>query len=513
MADTVTKAHVETPPSEPTKERKSMNTYVILFFVTAFIAVLTWFIPGGEYSLDEAGHALSGTYQQVASNPQGLWDVCIAGILGMVGTETTAAAIPISLTVMFFGSFLEMMETTGAIKAALGGITKKASGSTHALIFALVAVMAFFGTLEGCYEEGIVYYMMFVPVILMLGLDTVTAVLIVIMGSQVGCLASTVNPFSVGIASGIADVSTGDGMGLRAVLLVVLVILASLMICRYADKVQKNPESSSQYYRREQDLVEFTGEGIAESEGLTSKQRTALIWFFILFGVMILGFIPWTSINPSWTFFEDGVAALANVPVLGTLLGRDITPFGLWYFNELSLLIIVVTVIIGLSQGYDINKTVDIIMKGASGLVSTALVVAMARGIQVVMDAGKITPTILHLGETTLSALPPVAFVLISLVFYFLISLLIPSSSGLAAATMGVMASLSRFAGVDPSLMVTIMCMGLGMAKMFTPTSIIVMTCTSAAHIDYPTWLKIILPKVAVIFAVNVVFLIVGVML
>jgi uncharacterized ion transporter superfamily protein YfcC len=129
------------------------------------------------------------------------------------------------------------------------------------------------------------------------------------------------------------------------------------------------------------------------------------------------------------------------------------------------------------------------------------------------MDAGKITPTILHLGETTLSALPPVAFVLISLVFYFLISLLIPSSSGLAAATMGVMASLSRFAGVDPSLMVTIMCMGLGMAKMFTPTSIIVMTCTSAAHIDYPTWLKIILPKVAVIFAVNVVFLIVGVML
>ncbi len=318
------------------------------------------------------------------------------------------------------------------------------------------------------------------------------------------------NPFSVGVASGIAGISSGDGLLLRALLLVTLVALASLIICRYADRVQRNPELSVQYFRRDEDIREFGGDAQGAGE-LDHCQKVSLGLFIAVFAIMVLAFIPWTSISESWTFFSDFLEFLAGVPVLGMVLGQDITPFGSWYFNELSMLVLVATIAIGFVMGYDIDRIVDIVMKGAAGLVPTAFVVPMARGIQVVMDAGGITPTILHLGETTLAALPPVVFVIVSLAFYFVLACFIPSSTGMAAATMAIMASLARFAGVNPSLMVTIMCMALGMAKMVTPASVVVMTCTSAAHMSYADWVRRILPILGIFFVICCVFLVVGV--
>ncbi len=490
------------------KKFKTPNTYVILFAVIAVIAILSWFIPGGAYDLDDAGRAISGTYHTVTSNPQGIWDVLLSPIIGMVGSKTTAAAISISLFIMLFGSFLEMMEETGAVKTGLKKITIKNQNNMHILIAILVIVMSFFGTVEGAYEEGIVYFMMFVPVILALGLDTVVAVMIVVLGTQIGCLASTVNPFSVGIASGIAGISSGDGIGLRVLMLVVMTALIIFIICRYADKIKAHPEKSVQFFRRDKDLEEFPVS--KENVELTGKQKAALGMFIATFAIMIVSLVPWTAINPSWTFFKDFVGWIAATPIISSVLGGDITPFGDWYFPELTMMLLVMTIVTGFIMKYNINKIIDIIIKGASGLVATAFVVPLARGIQVVMDSGQITPTILHFGEATLSALPPVAFVIVSLLFYFAIACLIPSSTGLAAATMAVMAALARFAGVPVSIMITIYCVALGMAKMISPTSIVVMTCTSAAHMSYGDWVKHVLPTVGIVFAVSCVFLILG---
>jgi len=494
------------------KKFRMPNTYVILFAVICFIAILSWFIPGGAYDLNANGDAISGTYHIAESNPQGLWDVLLAPITGMLGSATIGGAIAISLTILLFGSFLEMMEETGAVKTALKRITMKNQNNMHILIGILVFVMAFFGTLEGAYEEGIVYFLMFVPVILALGLDTVTAIMIVVLGTQVGCLASTVNPFATGIASGIAGISAGDGMGMRVLMFVVLTALVVFIICRYADRVKAHPEKSVQFFRRKQDLIEFPT-STSEDLTLSGRQKGALTIFILTFVIMIVGLVPWTSINPDWTFFDDFVAWIGVTPVLQQLLGADITPFGSWYFPELSMLIMTMTLLTGIVMRYKADKIIDTLIKGAAGLVSTAFVVPLARGIQVVMDGGHITPTILHLFETTLSALPPIAFVIVALICYFLIACLIPSSTGLAAATMGIMASLSRFAGVDVSIMVTIYCMALGLAKMITPTSIVVMTCTSAAHMSYGSWVKKAAPIVGSLFLVCCVFLCVAVML
>lgn len=483
------------------KSNKTPNTYVILFFIIAFIAILTWFIPGGQYKLDKANHAISGTYSQITSNPQGIWDIFMAPIIGMLGSKTTAAAIPISLFVMLFGSFLEMMERTGALKIGLRRVATASQQRLLLLIAALTSVMAVMGTIEGAYEEGVVYLMMILPILMALGLDTVTGVMIVVLGTQIGCLASTINPFATGIASGIAGISVGDGIGHRTIMLIVLTAIVVVFIYLHARKVQQNPEKSMQYYRLNEDRHLFpTSEN--QNMQLDKQQKYSLAVFILTFTIMVVSLVPWSSLNKNWTFFADATAWIGNNYWLSRLLGKDMVPFGDWYFAELSMLLLVMTFVIGKIMKYSANEIVDITIKGAGGLVSTAFVVAMARGIQVVMDSGKITPSILHMGESTLSSLSPVAFAIVSLIFYFLIACLIPSSSGLAAATIAIMASLSRFAHVDVSVMITIYCMALGLAKMVTPTSIVLMTCLQATNISYAKWVRFIAPYVFGLFIV-----------
>lgn len=494
------------------KQFKSPNAYVIIFIIMVAVAVLTWIIPGGQYQLDDAGKAIAGTYERVTASPQGIWEIINAPITGMVGNSSVSGAIAISLNIMLFGSFLEMMEVSGAVKLFLKRIAVMNKDSYHRLITILVVIMGIFGTVQGSYEEGFVYLLMFLPIILALGLDTMVAVMIVVFGTQGGCLASIVNPFATGIAAGIAGISPGTGIVMRTVIFVVFMAVISFYICRYADKVKKNPEKSPQYFRRAEDAKEFPV--AAEEETVMSKEQKVVIGIFCAtFIIMILSLIPWTSLNESWTFFSDFVDWITNVPVLGMIIGKTLVPFGDWYFNEINALLIVMTIIAGFVLHYNIDEIINIIIKGAAGLVSTAFIVPLARGIQVIMDGGYITPTILNFGEKTLSSLPPVVFVVVCLVFYLIMASFIPSSTGLAAATMAIMAPLAIFAGVKEEVMINIYLMALGMAKMIMPTSIVVMTCTQAAHIGYGQWVKSNWKFMIVLFALSCVFLIAGVLL
>ncbi|MFC0362507.1 YfcC family protein [Enterococcus canintestini] len=472
------------------KKFKSPNTYVIIFFILILVAILTWFIPGGKYEINGAGQNIAGTYQRISANRQGLWDVIMAPIIGMVGNEKISGAITISLNVMLFGAFLEMMDTIGVINIALKGIASKYKEKTAVLITVLTFVMGIFGTVQGAYEEGFVYLLMFLPIILSLELDTITALMIVIFGTQAGCASSIINPFSTGIASGIAGISPGEGIVFRAFVFVVLLSLAAFFICQYAKKVQKNPQSSPQYYRLQQDIEEFTStEG--KQEVMNSRQRKVFYIFLATFSIMIISLIPWTALNENFTFFEEATNWLNNNIIIGTIIGNHLVPFGDWYFNEINGLLIIMTFLAGFVMKYDVDKIIKILIKGSAALVSTAFIVPLARGIQVIMTDGNITATVLNACEKTLGSLPTSIFVVVCFIVYIVLAVFIPSSTGLAAATMSIMAPLAIFAGVSESTMVVIYNFSLGLVKIIAPTSIIVMTCTQAVHVDYGTWIKV----------------------
>ena len=488
------------------KKKFTMPTsYTVLFFIIVAIAILTWLIPSGAYETTKAGNIIAGTYHQTASHPQGIWDVFMAPIRGMLGTETTPGAMEISFFIIVIGGFLGVITKTGALDAGISSVVKNNKGREKRLIPILMILFALGGTSFGMAEETMAFYPLLIPVMIAVGFDSIVAVGIVLIGSQIGCLASTTNPFATGVASQALGISPGDGIIWRILLLVVTLSAGIIYVYRYASKIEKNPEASLMYHQREADLEHFK---INENmESITPKQKKVLTLFILTFVIMIFGLIPWSSINPKWTIFETFNTWLTNLPLLGALIGKDIAPFGTWYFTEITMLMFLMAVIIGIVYRMKEEDFVSTFISGAGELLGVALICAIARGIQVVMNDGMITATVLHWGEQGLSGLSSVVFIVLTFIFYIPMSFLIPSTSGLAAATMGIIGPMGNFAGVPEHLVVTAYQAGSGIVNLITPTSGVVMGGLALARVDLTIWLKFMVKLIVILFILTCIVL------
>lgn len=488
------------------KKKFSMpSSFTVLFLIIVAIAILTWFIPAGSYNTDDAGNIIAGTYHTVESHPQGIWEVFMSPVKGMLGTDTTPGAIEVSLFIMVVGGFLGVVTKTGALDAGIASIVKAYKGKEKKLIPVLMLIFAIGGTTFGMGEETLAFYPLILPVMVGVGFDTLVAVAIVLVGSQIGVLASTVNPFATGVASQALGISPGEGIIWRLILFIVLYAASTFYVYRYAVKVEKDPDASFVAEQKEKNIDHFK---IHESQKeLDVRQKNVMILFALTFFIMILGLVPWTSLNQNWTFFERFNSFLVDIPVVGSLLGAGMVPLGEWYFQEITMLFFLMAVIIGLLYRLPEGEIVDAFMDGAKDLLSVALVVAIARGIQVVMNDGMITATVLHWGEEGLSGLSPVFFTILTYIFYIPMSFLIPSTSGLAAATMGIMGPLGGFSGVPQHLVITAYQSASGIINLITPTSGVVMGALAIARIDLSTWWKFMAKLIALVFILTCVIL------
>ena len=476
---------------ETTKKKFQMpSAYTILFIIIALIAVLTWIIPAGHYKTTDAGNIIAGSFTQVASNPQGIWDVFMAPVNGMLGTDTTPAAIPISFFILMVGGFLGVVNHTGALDAGVASIVKRFKGKEKMLIPVLMSLFALGGSTYGMAEETLPFYVLIIPVMIAVGFDTVTAVAIVLVGSQVGCLASTVNPFATGVASNAVGISMGQGIGLRFFMLIVLTTISILYVMRYASKIEKDPTKSLVYNTREADRKHFDIDSIENQADITSRQKWVNGIFFATFVIMIISLVPWDMLNENFTFFDNATKWLVGIPGLGVLLGKGMAPLGTWYFPEITMLFIVMALVVAVAYRMKESEFISAFMAGANDMIGVAIVVAVARGIQVVMNNGMITDTILHWGEQGLHGLSSSVFIILTFLFYLPMSFLIPSTSGLAAATMGIMGPMGEFAHVSKDLVITAYQSASGILNLITPTSAVVMGALAIARFNIGTWWK-----------------------
>ncbi|MGL5049395.1 MAG: YfcC family protein [Fusobacteriaceae bacterium] len=490
------------------KKFKMPSAYTILYALIGVMAILSWIVPAGIYEyVDPTSSKLQpipGTYSVAEPNPQGLWEVISAPIQGF------ADAQDIALFVLIIGGFLGVVMKTGAIDAGIAAVIKKFKGKETLLIPILMAIFALGGTTFGMAEETVAFYAILTPVMLIAGFDTVTTMGTILFGSGIGCLNSTVNPFSTGVASGFAGVSIGDGIFLRMAMLVIQVGLASWMLMRYAAKVKADPKNSFVYNTREEDLNHFVGdlskkEEIIEFDG---KRKAVLTLFCLTFLTMVIGVIPW-AYKFNITIFEDITNALKNIPVIGKLLG-NIVPLGDWWFGEMTILFLVSAVMIGLIYGMEEKEILSSFMAGARDLLGVALIVGVSRGITIVMNSAGITATVLHLGETYLIGLGKIPFILLTYLFYMPMGLLIPSTSGLATLTMPILAPLADFAGVSKSVVIDAYQSAAGIMNLITPASAVVMGGLAIVRVSYITWLKFSAKFLAMLFVTSCLGLIFG---
>lgn len=480
-------------------KRKMPSSYAILFGIIFLMVVLTWLVPAGQYNLNEAKQLISGTYHHVTQNEQGFWDILKAPVIGMLGDDKTSAAMPVSLFILVIGGFLGVVNATGALDAGISSIVKKYHGKEKRLIIVLMILFSLGGTTFGMSEETLAFYPLLLPVMYSIGLDSLVAVGIILIGTTVGVLASTVNPFATGVASQAAGISPGQGIIWRLVLWVILTTIAIIYVYRYAQKIEKEPTKSLVYKQREADLTYFQLQTI---DTMNQKQKHVIVAFILTFIVMILGLIPWQTINQNFTFFANLRDSVIKIPILGKMIGSDFPAFGDWYFTEITILFMFMAIVIGYLDNMKESTIVQHFITGAKDMIQVALIVAVARGIQVVMNDGMITATILHFGETTLSSLPPVLFTILTYIFYIPMSFLIYSTSGLASATMGIMSNLADFVHVPKDLIITAFQAGSGTMNLVSPASAIMLGVLGIAHIEYATWLKFTAKLLGIIFVV-----------
>lgn len=458
---------------------KMPTAYTVLFIIILLMTALTWVVPSGSYEYQENGEPIAGTYHRVENVRQPLSAVVMSPLEGFY------EAIDIAAFILMVGGFLGVLSKTGAIDAGIANIIRKLEGRERLLIPILMCAFALGGTTFGMSEETIAFYPLVLPIVVAAGYDTVTGVAIILLGSGVGVIGSTVNPFATGIAAGFAGVSLGEGMLLRLVILLALLALAIWFVMAYAQRVKADPRRSVVADHHSEHLARFgrpnTGEG-----RLSGIQKLALILFAATFLVMVYAVIP---------FGDMGLP----LPALG------------WWFPELSALFLAAAIITGLCCALKEEEVVSSFVGGAAELLGVAFIIGISRGITVIMNNGRITDTILSWGETALTGAGAMIFMALTYLIYIPLSFLIPSTSGLATLSMPIMAPLADFAGVGRELVITAFQSACGLVNLITPTSAVVMGALAIGRVPYDRWLKFSWKFLVGIFVLMLVLLCLGV--
>ena len=461
------------------KKIRMPTAYTILFLLLVLVAAATWVIPAGAYErAGEEDAPVAGTYHEVERQPQGPGDVILASFQGFYD------AVDVALFILMVGGFLGVVMKTGAIDAGVSNVVRILNGREIWLIPVLMLMFSLGGTSFGMWEETMAFYPLLIPVFLAAGYDPLVGIAVLLLGSGAGVLASTVNPFATGIASGFAGVSLGDGLVTRLLMLAVFDAAAIWYVMAYARRVRAHPEKS---------LVAGISRLASPPKGgdtpaLTFRRKVTLALFAGVFLVMIYAVIP---------FDEIGVP----IPTLG------------WWFPELSGLFLAGGVVIGLAYGLREQELADAFVSGAADLVGVGLIIGISRGITVLMDGGRITDTVLYWGEQALQGAGSVSFILLVYLIYLPLSILIPSSSGLATLSIPILAPLSQFAGIGGELIVTAFQSASGLVNIVTPTAAVVMGGLALGDVPFDRWIRFVWKLILIFFALTIGFLAVSAIL
>lgn len=463
--------------------KKAPHTYTLIFGIIIVMAILTYIIPAGQFDRKEVKLSngmtktlvVADSYKPVDRNPQGIKEVLMSPIKGV---EDAAAVVGF---ILLIGGAFGVISKTGAIEAGLSKMVRTVEGKEIIIIPIIMFLFSLGGTTFGMCEETIPFYMVFIPLMMSLGYDSLTGFMMVFMGAATGTAASTTNPFSVGIAQAISELAPGSGVDFRWVQYIIFIAVSIIFVMLYARRVKKHPEKSPVYEIDKSNKEFFThNAGDADKIKFTWDHAVILIGFAAGIVIMIYG----------------------------------VKKFG-WYIEEISMVFFGIALFAGIvsaiARKMNSRDIAESFVEGCKSLTYAAVICGLARGILVVAKDGNIIDTILNSAANALKGLPKEIFATLMMLVQNLIAFLIPSSSGQAALTMPVMAPLADLMKVDRQVAVTAYQYGTGITNMLTPTSGTLMAALGIARIPWNKWAKFILPMILVFFVIAAIFLFIGI--
>ncbi len=493
-----------TESSKNKKRKLSFPTaFTVLFIVLVIAAVLTYIIPAGSYErlaynsdndnfkitkhggieevipaeqseLDKLGItiplesfkngeifkpiAIPGSYEKQEQQPQGLIPVLKASVLGISDT------VGIIVFVLILGGIIGILNETGTFDAGIAALSRKTKGKEFLLVVIVSTIIAIGGTTFGLAEETIAFYPILMPIFVASGFDAMVTIAAIYMGSCIGTMFSTTNAFSVVIASNAAGINFNSGLSIRLISLVLAQIITLIYIYRYAQKVKKDPSKS-----------------IVADDMPKVKER------------FLKDYDPNQVVAFDWRRISMLVVFIAAFPIMIWGVSK-----GGWWFEEMSTLFLAVAILMIILSGLGEKKAVNTFLSGAADLVSVALIIGVARGINLIMDEGMISDTLLYNATNIIGNMNGILFSSVQMVLFSFLGIFIPSSSGLATLSMPIVAPLADAVNIGRDVVVSAYTYGQGWMSFITPTGLILATL-EMVDISYDKWLKFILPLMGIL--------------
>jgi uncharacterized ion transporter superfamily protein YfcC len=519
--------------------KKIPHTYVIVFSVVVLSAMLTWVVPGGDFDRQivnvngiDRSVVVPGSFHYTESNPQ-TWQVFSALFDGFVDKAD------IIVFILIIGGAFWIMNESKAIDVAIQSFLRFSKKIEHNrliakigadnLIFILIMLMfSIFGAVFGMSEETIAFIIIFVPLAVSMGYDSIVGVSLCFVAAALGFAGAMLNPFTIGIAQGLSNLPLFSGIEYRMFCWVVINIIGFTFIIRYARRVKKNPSLSpvhedDKYWREKQDT------GIAEIEYSTPVSAWVVYILILIAMVVFSWFNPMTtlSVGDSSTSVPalpliTGLFAFAGFMglrrsvhffiiqvLLFTILVLIIGVMGYgWYIMEIATLFFVMGLASGIAMNYSANKITKLFLDGIRDIQSAALIVGLAGGIIIILNHGNIIDTLLYKLSESISGMGKFASISMMYVVQNLLNLIMPSGSAKAALTMPMMSQFSDLIGVSRQATVMAYQLGDGFTNIITPTSGVLLGVLSVAKIPYDKWFKWVLPLIIIMIILGFLLLI-----
>ncbi len=459
------------------KKHNFPDTLTIIFVLMFVFTILTWIIPAGEFErIEKEGRELivPGSYRRVEPKPQ-LLEIFSAPIKGFI------TAGEIIAFVFIVGGVFSIINATGAINASIFNIislTRKNPGLKRFIIPVSMLLFSIGGATFGMSEETLVFIMITIPLAVSLDYDPIVGVSIAFVGAGLGFAGAFLNPFTVGIAQGIAGIGLFSGQGYRLIVWLVLTSIGIAYVIRYALKVEKNPEKSLT------GKIHYAGElsGVKEEDMRFTGRRKLVILLLIL----------------------------SIIALLMGVQGKDYIIPGMsgWYIEEISALFLALGLLSALICRFSAARTVEAFSRGVRDMALPAVIIGFARSILIIAEQGRIIDTILYYAALAGGSFHSVFSVQVMFLLQTCINFFIPSGSGQAALTMPIMAPLSDALGFTRQTAVLAFQLGDGITNMIIPTSAVLMGVLQIAKIPYDKWFRFIFPLVLMLTLAGMILLV-----
>ena len=439
--------------------KKIPHTFVIVFGLIVLSAVLTWVVPAGEYTrVVEGGRevVLNDSFHRVDSAPQ-TWQIFSALFNGFVDKAD------IIIFILVVGGAFWILNNSHAIDVGVMAFLRSVRrlsryriinklGVNNIIITLVMLMFSLFGAIFGMSEETIAFVVVFIPLAIQMGYDSIVGVCMCYVAAHVGFAGAMLNPFTIGIAQGIAGLPLFSGLEYRLFCWVVLTVIGIGFVLWYAARVKAKPERSPVHK-----LDDYWRERASSTEQSALSVRQVLILILLLLSVVAL--------------------------VVG-VLACD------WYITEISALFLAMGILAGIIDRRSADDIAKLFLAGCKDILSAALVVGLASGIIVILRDGRVMDTLIYGLSRSLAHTGEVGSLGVMYVFQTTLNLVMPSGSAKAALTMPIMTQFADLIGVSRQTTVLAFQFGDGFTNMLTPTSGVLIGVLGIARIPYGTWLK-----------------------